>query len=41
MWEAELRRVMIPGQPAQKVRPYLKINFSKKDWGCGSREALN
>jgi hypothetical protein len=30
-WEAEIRRIVVQGQPRQKVRPYLK-NTQHKIW---------
>jgi hypothetical protein len=37
-WEAEIRRILVQGQPGQLgfVRPYLQNNYSKIGWRCGS-----
>jgi hypothetical protein len=37
-WEAEIRRIMVPGQPGQIVHETLspKNNQIKMDWRCGS-----
>jgi hypothetical protein len=38
IWEAEIRRIMVPGQPRQIVlkNSHLINNQSKLDWRCGS-----
>jgi hypothetical protein len=35
-WEAEIRRMVIPGKPRQKAKPYLQNSQGTKDWRCGS-----
>jgi hypothetical protein len=37
-WEAEIRRIMVQGQPGQIFleTPHLQNNQSRMDWRCGS-----